>query len=114
MNNFPGLNYGPKKSDWLNYPPPPLKAYLLKPQWQKILIGRNPDQLQIIIQHENRDFTVLYMKSSFDLLRTQKQAINQSNKQFIIARLFSIRRRIIEQTPDSNTPIPITSCATFP
>ena len=80
----------------------------------KNLIGRNPDQLQTIIQHENRDFNVLYKKCSFDRLRTQRQAINQSNKQFIVARLLSMRRRIIKQTPDSNTPIPITLCATFP
>ena len=62
-----------------------------------------------ITQHKNREFDVLYKKCSFDVLRTQKQ----SNKRFFVGRLFSMRSRIIKQTPDSNTPIPITSCATF-
>ena len=37
MNNLPVPNYGPKKSDWLNRPPP-LKSYWLKPRWPKTLL----------------------------------------------------------------------------
>ena len=59
--------------------PPPPESLFVETAMTKNLIGRNPDQLQIIIQRENRDFNVLYKKCSFDLLRTQKQAINQTN-----------------------------------
>jgi hypothetical protein len=42
MNNFPGLNYGPKKSDWLNCPPP--EILMVETAMAKNLIGGNPDQ----------------------------------------------------------------------
>jgi hypothetical protein len=41
-NNLPELNYGPKKSDWLNCSPP--EILLVGTAMSKNLIGRSPVQ----------------------------------------------------------------------
>ena len=92
-NNLPGLNYGSKKSDWLNYPLP-LKSYWLKPQCEKTLL------VEVLFKN-NLQLPFGEPLCSFDPLQTYKQSSKQANKQFMFVRLFSARKRIIFQSKNS-------------
>ena len=104
VNSLPGLNYGPKKSDWLNCPSP----------WESIFWNRNGKKSLLVEIPTNSKSSLskkieILMFSIGNVLLTfcehkSNQSINQSNKQFIVARLLSMRRRIIKQTPDQRCP----------
>ena len=109
MNNPPGLNYGPKKSDWLNSPLPP-EILVVETAMAKNLVGRNLDYRLTIIQHSNRDFDVSYKKCFFDPVDIQ--SINQSIKQ---ANNFSLQDSSLREREYNNVPIAcINSCWIVP
>ena len=56
-------------------------------------VGHFPLVLPAVPPHENRDFNIFYKKCSFD--PPDIEASKQANKQFILARLFSTRKRIL-------------------
>ena len=79
MNNPPGLNYGPKKSDWLNFPLP-LKSYWLKPQWRKTLLVEISTTAWPSFNTQI-EILMFPIRNVFLTLWTYNQSINQANKQ---------------------------------